>query len=174
MGMESYNVLILPENVSIIRDDKYWRLGGTSEIDIHVINDELTKLCNKGNRHNEYVLNKCIDIKVYEDKAMFQGFELRGCLSFLKGGTQECFDFYKFWNGKLPLKLFIMNKMIDIESSIDLYNAIYDMYSDKIDIFRKQYGNIEWRISSSNFYSEMKKRKKWYNKMTYWFKRNKL
>lgn len=170
MGMESYNVTILPENVSIIRDNEYWILCGASDINIDIIHDRLARLCGRNNQCHEYVFNECIDVKVYEDNMQFQGLELRGCLSYLKGGSEECYNFYKLLGSELDLNIFIMNKKINIKNSDDLYNAICIMYSEKIEIFRKQYGNIELKMTSGGFYQEMKRRRRWYNKIFYFIK----
>ena len=171
MGMESYNILMLPENVNIIRDDECWRLQGTSDINIDIILDRLTKLCGRSKQRHEYVFNQCIYVKVCEDNMQFQGFELRGCLSYLKGGSEECYNFYKLLGSELDLNIFIMHKKINIKNSDDLYNAIRIMYSEKIDIFRKQYGNIELKMTSGGFYQEMERRGKWYNKIFYFMKK---
>lgn len=170
MGMESYNILILPENVNIIRDGEYWRLQGASDINIDIILDRLTKLCGRSYQRYEYVFNQCIDVKVYEDNMQFQGFELRGCLSYLKGGSEECHNFYKLLGSELDLNIFIMHKKINIKNSDDLYNAICIMYSEKIEFFRKQYGNIELKVTSGGFYQEMERRSRWYNKIFYFIK----
>lgn len=170
MGLESYNVTILPENVSIIRDKEYRRLCGASDINIGMIYDRLTKLCGGNNQRHKYVFNKCIDVMVYEDNMKFQGFELKGCLSYLKGGSEECYNFYKLLGSEVNLNIYILNKKINIKDSDDLYNAISTMYSEKIEIFRKQYGNIELKMTCGGFYQEMERRKRWYNKIFYFIK----
>lgn len=170
MGMESYNILILPENVSIIRDNEYWRLLGASDVNIDIIYDRLAKLCGRSNQWHEYVFDQCIDVKVYEENMQFQGFELRGCLSYLKGGSEECYNFYKLLGSEIDLNVFIMHKKINIKNSDDLYNAICIMYSKQIEIFRKQYGNIELKVTSGGFYQEMERRGRWYNKIFYFIK----
>ena len=76
MGMESYNIMILPENVNIVREKEYWKLCGTTEIFVSVIENELKKLCINSSKNNEYILNQCVDIKMYKDTMLFQGFEL--------------------------------------------------------------------------------------------------
>lgn len=162
MGMESYNIMLLPENVSIVREKEYWKLCGATEIYINVIEDELKKLCINSSKNNEYILKECVDIKVYEKKMFFQGFELRGCLSYLEGGIKICYEFYKFWKDIVPLNFFVLNQIINIENENDLYETICYMYSEKIKIFKKQYGDTELRVTSGNFYHEIRKRNKWY------------
>lgn len=165
MGLESYNIMILPKNVSIIRDNEYWRLCGTSEVRLNVIEDNMMKICRRTGKNAEYVLNKCLDIKLYEDKLFFQGFEIRGCLSYLKGGIEECYNFYEFWKDKIPLNIFVLNQLVKVESVNDLYEVICYMYSEKIKIFKNQYGDIELKVTSGNFYHKIKKRNKWYYKI---------
>ena len=171
MGLESYNILLLPENVSIIRENEYWKLCGASDISVNIIHEELDKLCSRKNQYPDYVLDGCIEIRVYEDKMLFQGLELRGCLSHLKGGAEECYQLYQLLNGKVPLDLFILNEKIEINNSNDLYDALCNMYSDKLKIFRKQYENIELKATCGDFYKEIKRRRRWYNKLLYHMKK---
>ena len=165
MGMESYNIMILPENVNIVREKEYWKLCGTTEIFVSVIENELKKLCINSSKNNEYILNQCGDIKMYKDKMLFQGFELRGCFSYLEGGVKICYEFYEFWKDIVPLNIFVLNELINIENENDLYETICYMYSEKINIFKKQYGDIELKVTSGNFYQEIRRRKKWYYKI---------
>ena len=170
MGMESFNIMMLPENVSIVRDNEWWNLQGTAQVKVNIIRNQLSNICNIDNGNNEYIYNDCIDIKVYDNEQCFQGFELRGCLSYLEKGIEYCFNFYEYWKDKIPLKIYILNKPIDVQDSKDLYKIICDMYSEKINIFRKQYGNIEIKVTSGKFYNEIKKRSKWYYKLFLLFK----
>ena len=164
MGMESYNIMLLPKNINIKREDAYWKLCGTTDILLNAIEDDLEKLCIKVNKNKEYVFAQCIDVKLHGDKIFFQGFELRGCLSYL-AGVEACYNFYEFWKNKIPLNIFILNQIVNVESSNDLYETICYMYSEKIKLFNKQYGDIELKVTSGNFYREIKKRKRWYNKL---------
>ncbi len=164
MGMESYNIMLLPENVSIIREKEYWKLCGATEIYLNIIEDELKKLCMISNENNEYIFKECVDIKVYKEKMFFQGFEMRGCLSYLEG-INTCYEFYKFWKDIVPLNFYVLNQIINIENADDLYEIICNMYSEKIKIFKKQYGDVELRVTSGKFYREIRRRNKWYYKI---------
>lgn len=55
--------------------------------------------------------------------------------------------------------------MIKIENENDLYETICYMYSEKIKIFKKQYGDVKLKVTSGNFYREIRWRKKWYYKI---------
>ena len=133
MGMESYNIMILPENVNIVREKEYWKLCGTTEIFVSVIENELKKLCINSSKNNEYILNQCVDIKMYKDKMLFQGFELGGCFSYLEGGVKICYEFYEFWKDIVPLNIFVLNELINIENENDLYETIcYNCKSRKM------------------------------------------
>lgn len=171
--MESYNIMILPKQISIIRDNEYWRLSGETKIYLNAIEEGLTKLCDKGGNNGEYLFSKCIDVKLYKDKMFFRGFELRGCLSYLSGGIEACYDFYRFWSDIIPLDIYIFNEKVEVESANDLYESICCKYSKKIEIFKKQYGDIELRVTSGNFYHEIKKQNKWYYKIFSILKRSK-
>ena len=65
----------------------------------------------------------------------------------------------------VPLNIFVLNELINIENENDLYETICYMYSEKINIFKKQYGDIELKVTSGNFYQEIRRRKKWYYKI---------
>ncbi|MDY4077768.1 MAG: hypothetical protein SOY42_03115 [Clostridium sp.] len=165
MGMESFNIMMLPENISISRNNDYWKLCGKTEIKLDVIEDDLVNMCIVTDKNNEYIFKQCIDIKVYETNKLFQGFEFRGCLSCLEEGVKACYDFYECWKEKIPLKIYVLNEEIKAKNCNDLYEVICYMYSEKIKIFKRQYGNIELKVTSGNFYNEIKKRKRWYYKI---------
>lgn len=165
MGMESFNIMILPENVNIIRDREYWRLCGTTEIAIESVENELKEMCNMQRKDKEYVMDECIDIKLYENEQYFQGFELRGCLSYIRGGIEDCYNFYEYWKDKIPLKICILNQVVEVRDASELYQTLCNMYSKKIQIFKRQYDDIELKTTSSSFYTKIKKRKRWYYKL---------
>lgn len=171
MGLESYNILLLSENVSSIREKEYWKLCGASDISVNIIHEELDKLCSRKDQYPDYVLDGCIEIRMYEDKMLFQGLELKGCLSYLKGGAEECYQLYKLLNNKVALNIFILNEKIEINNSNDLYDTLCSMYSEKLKIFRKQYENIELKATCGDFYKEIKRRRRWYNKLLYHMKK---
>ena len=163
--MESFNIMMLSENISINQNKEYWKLYGTTEINLDVIKDDLAKMCTVTSKNNEYVFKQCIDIKVYENNQLFQGFELRGCLSYLREGVKVCYDFYECWKEKIPLNIFVLNQEVKVENFNALYEVVCFMYSEKIRIFKKQYGNIELKVTSGNFYDEIRKRQRWYYKI---------
>lgn len=62
----------------------------------------------------------------------------------------------------------IENILIDFINLITYYHikeTICNMYSEKIEIFKKQYGCVELKVTSGNFYYEIRRRKKWYYKI---------
>lgn len=166
MGIESFNIMILPKNVNIIRDGEYWRLCGTTEIAIESVENELKEMYNiRRKKREEYVMDECIDVKLYENEQCFQGFELRGCLSYLRGGIEVCYNFYEYWKDKIPMKVCILNQVVQVIDVSELYQTLCNMYSQKIKIFKKQYGDIELKTTSGSFYIEIKKRKRWYYRL---------
>ncbi len=44
-------------------------------------------------------------------------------------------------------------------------NLLRSMYNDKITIFQKQYGHVQFKVTCDEFYKEIKKRNKWYYKI---------
>ena len=63
------------------------------------------------------------------------------------------------------LNIFVLNQEVKVENFNALYEVVCFMYSEKIRIFKKQYGNIELKVTSGNFYDEIRKRKRWYYKI---------
>lgn len=164
MGMESFNIMILPCNINIVRNKEYWGLSGTTEIKVDFVTAEIRKMRNIKKKKGGYVIERCIEVKLYEKDNCFQGFELRGCLSYLKGGIDICYNFYNYWEARIPMKLYIHNQEVEVHSSTELYKVISNMYFEKINIFAKQYGSIEMKVTCGDFYRKIK-RKIWLHKV---------
>lgn len=169
MGIESFNIMALPEEVNIVRDKEYWYLDGSSHLLVKNIERELDKIGAIKSGNGEWILEDCLEIKEYREEAFFQGFEVRGCLSCMQYGVNLFYEFFEVFNKSIvPLKVYIFNKEIIIEDAQQLYILIKTLYNEKISIFQKQYGDIEIKVTCSNFYNEVKKRKKWYYKLLHY------
>lgn len=166
MGMESYSITLLPSDVNIIRKNDYWYLEGCSELLIQDFELLFNKIGAERRGDVIWVMNNCIELIQFSNNKFFQGLEVRGCLSYLEEGIGLCYDLIKFLNDNiLKMNIYILNQKVEIETAQDLYNIINNMYKDKITIFNRQYGNIELKITSGEFYKEIKKRRKWYYKI---------
>lgn len=168
MGIESFNITVLPHQVSIVSEGGYWRLEGTSTLDLKKVDEKLKILGAVKCKCNDWVIDDCIEIREYTCKGYFQGLELRGCLSNIKSGTELCCRLIETMDKEIiPLNVFVLNKKINFKNSEELYEVLQDMYGNKITIFNKQYGNIQLKVTCREFYKEIKKRKKWYYKIFY-------
>lgn len=164
--MESFSIMALADEVSIMRKKEYRYINGSSNVPYKDFELELKKMSNVRKDGYIWLLDGYLEIIGYNFNGFFQGIELKGCLSYLNGGIDLCFEFIKIINNKItPLKIYILNQEVEIESSNQLCEFTKHMYNDKITIFQKQYGNVQLKVTCGEFYKEMKKRSKWYYKM---------
>lgn len=160
MGMDNFNITLLYDKVTILQEGQCWKLKGFSEYDIGRIYDYMNVMCNK-EKNNNWTYDNCINIYLYDFAGFFQGFELVGCLSYLEGGVEDCYEFYELWKSKIPLKIYILNQAVEVKNSKELYKIVEEKYQEKMEIFKKRYGNIEIKATSTDFQKQMKKRKNW-------------
>ena len=166
MGMESFNIMLLSENVSIVKGKEYWSLGGKSHLLLEEIEEQLGKNGAMKSGNSEWILEDCLEIKEYTEGIFFQGMEVRGCLSCMQYGVNLCYHLLKvLCNEGIVLKVYIFNQEIQVEDAQQLYQTVKMMYRDKIQIFEKYYGKSEIKVTCSNFYHEVEKRNKWYYKL---------
>lgn len=163
MGIESYNILILFQDVDIITNNGSWKLLGKSKYYISEITDILKSMQLENTYNNEWVYDKSIEIKIYEEDNYIQGVEIRGCFSYLEEGIVNCYIIIENINEVInQLSIYILNEKVWIENKDDLYNCICTKYKEKIEIFKKQYNNIKLKVTCGEFYYEIYKKKKWY------------
>lgn len=164
MGVESFNIMALAEEVSIVRKKEYRFINGSSNVYYKNFELELEKLTNK--KDYFWILDECIEIIGYHSNGFFQGMELRGCFSYLDKGIDSCFELIETISKKIiPLKVYILNQKVKVENAKQLDEWIRQLYNEKITIFQKYYGNIQFKVTCSEFYKEIKKRSKWYYKI---------
>lgn len=162
MGMESYNIMLLPYNVQINRCQEYWTLCGSSDLPVSAINQIMDNLCKGNTNEEEYIFGDIIDVKLYSENDYFQGVEIRGCLSCIEEGVKKSYELYQFLNQMIPLDFYVLNQKVNVDNEKELYDRICWSYSEKIEWFRKQYGDKKILVTSGNFYNEIKKRRRWY------------
>ena len=164
MGMENIDIMALTKETNICRKNEYWFLEGVGNLPLSRIEEYFRTHKIKKVNNKDWVLNKCIEIRVYSEGLHFQGFEFKICISYLKKGINICYDFLQMFNKDITgLDIYILNKKIKAENSFELYDIINTMYEDKINMFKKQYGNVEIKTTSGNFYSKIRH----YNKLYY-------
>lgn len=166
MGMESYSITLLPSNVNIVRKSDYWHIEGCSGLPIRDFELALDKIGAERTGDAIWIINNCIELMQFSNNDFFQGLEVKGCLSYLEGGIDLCYDLIKLLNDNiLKTNVFVLNQMVEIENAQDLYNIVKSMYKDKITIFNRQYDNIELKVTCGEFYKEIEKKRKWYYKI---------
>lgn len=165
MGMESFNIMALAEEVKIVNDKEYWSLEGKSKFQSSVIDSIIKEF--GAIRYNTYdwILDDCIEIKEYVKEGGFQGIEIRGCLAYLKEGVDLCYELINYMNKQVSLDVYIYNEKVEVKDSEQLYAYILQLYKGKIEIFIRQYGDIKLKVTSGNFYKEIKKRSSWSYKL---------
>lgn len=174
MGIESYNILVLFEDVTITTSSGSWKLLGKGKCYTSKLTDILKSMQMENSYDNEWIYDKSIELKIYDEESYIQGVEIRGCFSYLEEGIVNCYRIIKNINEVInPLSIFILNEKVCFETKDELYNFICTKYKEKIEIFKKQYNNITLKLTCSEFYTEVYKEKKWY-KLLYKKIRNKL
>lgn len=164
MGMESIEITALTKETSICRQNEYWYLEGNGGLPLSAIEEYFCTHKIKKSGDKKWILDNCIEIIIYSDGFYFQGFELKICISYLKNGINDCYNFLQMFNKDIiELDIYVLNKKITAGDPFKLYDMINMMYKDKIEIFKKQYGNMEIKTTSSDFYSKIKL----YNKLWY-------
>lgn len=167
MGMESYNLLFIHENSRSVQEKGMWKLSGTSDIPVSQIRSLLTETCRQI-AEEEWVFDECIDILLYHEDSWFQGLELRGCLAYFDKGIERCYACYQRWSETIPLQFLILNQPVQVTNCGELSDLVAEAYREKIEWFRRQHGEIEWKVRSGTFYREVRRRQSlWYRLSRY-------
>lgn len=168
MGMESYNITILAQGVSIEYENSYQKLIGYSMVDILDIEEKLRSIGMRCIQDTKWLFDDCLELYLYQKNGKLQGIEIKGCLSWLKEGVIDSFQIfnkYEEWYGEF--EVYILGEKVKCNSEEQLNAYIQESYKKKIDLFNKQYNNIELKVTCGEFYKEMRKRTKWYYKWFY-------
>lgn len=169
MGMESYNLLFLHENSRIVYNERNcWKISGTSGLPVSQVQNLLKETC-KQITEEEWRFDECIDLLIYEEDSWFQGLELRGCLAYFDKGVEQCYACYKRWSETIPLQIYVMHQPVQVANCSEFHNMVAEAYAEKIEWFRRQYGDIEWKVTGDDaFYREVRRRQSlWYRLSRY-------
>ena len=171
MGMESYSIMIVPKEVSLVCEEGYQKIIGRSEIDIVDVEEKLKSKVGQFVMNGRFIYDECLELFLYQQEGKLQALELKGCLSWLKEGVKNSFQLISYLQDEYgELDTYVLNKKIEYEKESELHQEICIAYNDKIAIFEKQYGNIELKATCGNFYKEVVKHTKWYYKILKGFK----
>mgnify|MGYP000377407454 CR=1 FL=1 len=161
MGMESFFVTILPEDMEFSFLDGMRSVCGSSDIlerDWEVILKNWSFSLSK--RESYYILDNCIEMEIERNKENSAYIVLRGCFS--------CFDesinkmsylinyISKLANGKITID--ILGENVKWQQDI-LKRIIYNSYMEKNNAFNTNFGNVKLFVPPSRFYEEYKKLK---------------
>ena len=84
MGMENIDITALTKETNICRKNEYWFLEGVGNLPLSRIEEYFHTHKIKKVNNKDWVLNKCIEIRVYSEGLYFQGLEFKICISYLK------------------------------------------------------------------------------------------
>jgi hypothetical protein len=161
MGMESFFVTLLPENMEFCFQDSIRKVCGNSEIfEVDwekVLRDRKFSIC----KNESYlILDDCIEMEVARNREGSAYIILRGCFS--------CFsESIKKMCSLIHCILNLINKEVKIDvlgetqkwENNSVSSAIYDSYIEKYNAFRNSYGDVKLLVPPSRFYKEYEKLK---------------
>lgn len=163
MGMEGYSILLTAREVQIIHRGSCWRLEGKSNYYSNDLNKILKEMNMDNTDDEEWVFDRCLELRIHSKDNYLQGIEMRGCLSHLEEGIRSCYEIIKQIDKKVvPVDIYILNERVKIASFTELYQVICEGYKDKIDIFKERYKDIKLKVTCKEFYKEVEKRNRWY------------
>lgn len=166
MGMESYSILLTAREVQIIQQGSCWGLEGKSNYYSNDLNKILKEMNMENTDDEEWVFDRCLELRIHSKDNYLQGIEMRGCLSYLEEGILSCYEIIKQIDKRtVPLDIYILNERVKITNFTELYQAICEAYKGKICIFKKRYKDIKLKITCKEFYKEIEKRKRWYYRL---------
>lgn len=171
MGMESYNIIVLLNGVSIKYEDCYQKLIGKSVVKLLEIEARLRDIGVQHIQDLKWIYDDYLELFIYQGDGYFQGIEIKGCLSWLNGGVNDSFKIIndlKEWYDKV--EIYILGQKVEISREEEFYKNLYELYNEKIKLFNKQFNNIKLKATCGEFYKEINRQSKWYYKL---FNRNK-
>ncbi len=56
MGMDNFNITLLYDNVTIVREREFWKLGGVSNYMVREVHDYLIMMCDTKKMVNIYMM----------------------------------------------------------------------------------------------------------------------
>ena len=166
MGIESYSTLVLFQNVTTMTNNGNWKIVGKSKYYTNKLTDILKSMQMENTYDNDWIYDKSIEIKIYEEDNCIQGIEIRGCFSYLEEGIENCYTIIKNIKKVInQLNIYILNEKVCIENKYELESLICEKYKGKIEIFKKQYNNIRLKVTCGEFYYEIYENRKWHRKL---------
>ena len=170
MGMESFHILLLPQEVSIVTEQGCWRLEGKSGAPQDVFEEKLERMGAVKRGEAEWELEHCVEMRIWQCGGFCQGLEMRGCLACIRQASDLCYEVIKsLEEGRDALRVYILNEETKADSAEALYEHICGRYHDKIAQFCRCFPNISFKVTCGEFYREIKRRESWFYKIYLWF-----
>ncbi|MBW7475182.1 hypothetical protein K0T92_10520 [Paenibacillus oenotherae] len=167
MGIESFYVNLLPENITRVQvESEFSNIGYIGDANVTIsefVNALSTEEidCNPLNQH-EYILNDSLYLTIHSEDLFVKEIALEGCFSWYENCAKEMYRVAILINNRiLNVKLnFPNNRILIIPPDEQAFcQLIYERYRLKYEGFIETYGQIEVKCLPRNyFYSFIEKK----------------
>lgn len=167
MGVESYFITFIPEEVKPNNSNGTIEFFGTSKIHISYVLECLKKqefnICQiKESDWCWYLINDSLVMRIEHQNMNVQAISLEGCFSWYKEGLHLCYDIASFINSEIfSIKVYhplgIMNELMSREEFIE---HLLTINNKKYGEFIKLFGELKFKTSPEDFYKVYMKNKK--------------
>lgn len=161
MGMESFFVTLLPQNMEFCFQDSIRSVCGNSkifEVDWEaILSNRNFSICKK---ESYLILDDCIEMEIARNREGSAYIILSGCFS--------CFsESIKKMSSVIECISNLVNKEVKIDvlgetkrwENNSISSVIYNSYLEKYNAFKDNYGDVKLLVPPSRFYKEYKKLK---------------
>lgn len=170
MGLESFNIAIVSEYVEVSKNGESFCVMDKSNIKSYEIKNIFNDKCMKI-KDNMYIFNDCVDIFIYELENYLKYIELKGCFSCYNKCIESFYSLFSILNEKEKQKIYILDTEYKFHNREEFDSIIHKHYDLKRELFRRQYGENEIVVSSSNFYNQIKKQNNFINRLIHKLKK---
>ncbi|MDF2984758.1 MAG: hypothetical protein K0R50_268 [Eubacterium sp.] len=159
MGMESFFVTLLPENMEFCFQDNIRRVCGNSnlfEMDWEAVLSNRNFSINK--KESYLILDDCIEMEIEKNKEGSSYIVLRGCFSCFSESIEKmcCLIDYISNLVNKEVRVDVLGESARWENS-DVSRTIFDSYIEKNNSFKRSFGDINLLVPPSRFYKEYEK-----------------
>jgi len=169
MGMESFFITILPENMDFCFSDGLRSVCGNSNI-LELDWETILKSNNFSVSKNDtkFILDDCLEMDIEKSNSGSAYIILRGCFACFDECILEMENFVALILNLTDkkIKIDILGEFVKLEKA-SLDDVIRNSYKDKKNTFIHNFGNIRLHVSPSRFYKEYEKSKNPLKKFVY-------
>ena len=161
MGMESFFVILLPENMEFCFPDNIRRVCGNSsafEIDWEAVLSVRKFYVYKNESY--LILDNCIEMEIVRNREGSAYIVLRGCFSCFSQSIEKmcCLIDYISSLVNKEIRIDILGESVKWENS-NINKTIFNSYMEKYNSFKSSFGDINLLVPPSRFYKEYEKQK---------------